>query len=47
MLIQENSIIQENFAMGLNGSTRDARPSLCDVKVIGAWRFENVAFLKI
>ena len=47
MLIQENSIIQENFAMGLNGSTRDAGPSLCDVKVIGAWRLENVAFLKI
>ena len=32
------------YSMGLNGSTRDAGPSTCDVKVIGAWRLENVAF---
>ena len=31
--------------MGLNGSTRDA-DATCDVKVIGAWRLENVALFK-
>ena len=34
------------WLMGLNGSTRDTGRSLCDVKVIGAWRLENVTFLK-
>ena len=32
------------YFMGLNGSTRDAGPSTCDVKVSGAWRLENVPF---
>ena len=35
------------WLMGLNVSTRDAGPCICDVKVIGEWDLENVAFFNV